>query len=89
MIPLTITNDLDANPWRDLEDEAKTRNIEGRLERIGFMRDGTRDGHPVVWMKVVGPDGKAFVVQTTWRLFHTAHDAMRAGNVDDCARAEA
>lgn len=87
--PLTLTVNLDAAPWTDLEAEAQTRNIEGTLHRVGLQRAATGEGHPVVWLNVTDAEGRNLVVQTTWRLFHTAHDALRAGNLEDCARAEA
>lgn len=78
MEPLTITPDIDRAPWNDL-DEATT--LDGKLERIGLLRNGTVQGRATIGIVVRLPDGTAVVGQTTWRLFNAAARALAASPV--------
>jgi hypothetical protein len=78
MEPLTITPDIERAPWNDLPEDTT---LDGKLERIGLLRNGTTGGRASVGLVVRLPDGTAVVAQTTWRLFNTAARALAASPV--------
>lgn len=78
MIPLTITTDLDASPWTDLQSDDP--NV-GMLTRIGLLRHGTQEGRATVGLVVTLDDGTQVLAQTTWRLLFGAVHALAAGPV--------
>ena len=86
MTKLDIRADLDAQPWSDLPfDVTRSHTAElwsdGLVERIGLMRNGTRNGRAVVALAIRMPDGTVVVGQTTWRLFRLAATALSASAI--------
>ena len=75
MIPLTITTNLEINPWTDLQREDI---IPGKLERVGVLPNGTREGRACVELLIRLPDGRVVIAETTLRLFNTAALAVAA-----------
>jgi len=81
---LTITPDLDQNPWRDLKREA----LEDRLHvtepfRVGCLPGGMVSGKVSVMIAApLPPDGEGKVrwvfIETSLSLFLMAADAFRA-----------
>lgn len=78
MIPITITPDIERAPWTDLN-EATT--LQGTIERLGLLRNGTQQGRATVAMVVRLPDGTEAIAETTWRLFSLASRALAASPV--------
>jgi hypothetical protein len=64
---LEITADMDAAPWTDLGPGV----IEGVVERVGLLRNGTTGGRAVVALAIRLSSGQVAIAQTTWRLFNT------------------
>lgn len=54
---------------------------QGTLTNIAPMRHGTHEGRAVVCMIVTLENGEQVWAQTTWRLFHTAHNALAASPI--------
>lgn len=80
MIPLTVTPDVDNNPWLDLR--GKVANPDGTpivIERIGLLRHGTKEGRATVAVVIRMPDGRALIAEQTWRNFKVAFAALAAG----------
>lgn len=77
MEPLSVTPDVARAPWTDIPQTAP----QGRLERIGLLRNGTVEGRATVGLVVRLPDGTAVVAETTWRLFNAAARALAASPV--------
>jgi hypothetical protein len=77
MEPLTVTPDIERAPWTDIPQTA----AQGRLERIGLLRNGTQQGRATVGLVIRLPDGTAVVAETTWRLFTVASRALAASPV--------
>lgn len=77
MEPLTVTPDIEGAPWADIPPAAP----QGRLERIGLLRNGTHEGRASVGLVIRLPDGSAVVAETTWRLFRTAARALAASPI--------
>lgn len=73
-IALDIILDGD-NCWPDLRDGGF---IDGQLEGIAALPNGTAAGNPTVTLRVRLPNGRVALAQTTLRLFLTASDAFRA-----------
>jgi hypothetical protein len=76
--PITITPDVEQNPWTDI-DLATVGH--GRIERIGLLRNGTSEGRASVAMVIRLDDGTAVVAETTWRLFDTSARALAVSAV--------
>lgn len=77
MEPLTITPDIDRAPWTDIPSDAP----QGKLERIGLLRNGTVGGRATVGLVIRLADGTAVVAETTWRLFNASARALAASPV--------
>lgn len=77
MIPITITPDIERAPWTDIPQDTAL----GTLERIGLLRNGTKQGRATIGMIIRLPDGTAVVAETTWRLFNAASRALAASPV--------
>lgn len=77
MEPLTITPDIERAPWTDIPHSAP----QGKLERIGLLRNGTLEGRATIGLVVRLPDGTAVVAETTWRLFQAASRALSASPI--------
>ncbi|HEY9413156.1 MAG TPA: hypothetical protein VIQ30_00220 [Pseudonocardia sp.] len=77
MEPLSVTPDIDLAPWTDIP----ATTPQGRLERIGLLRNGTSEGRATVGLVIRLPDGTAVVAETTWRLFNTSARALAASPI--------
>lgn len=76
MIPLTITADLEKNPWTDIDPATYSAGC-GHIARIGRLPRGTQSGLSTIAILVEMPDGRKVIAQTTMRLFQTAAGALR------------
>lgn len=83
MTPLTIILDGDA-AWPDLAPDAPDRPelIEGHLEAVAGIANGTANGHPAVAFRIELPDGSVVLAQTTLALFLTAAEGIAARHGD-------
>lgn len=77
MEPLSITPDIERAPWTDIPQTSP----QGKLERLGLLRNGTHQGRATVGLVIRLPDGTAVVAETTWRLFNAAARALAASPV--------
>lgn len=77
MEPLSITPDIERAPWNDIPHTTP----QGKLERIGLLRNGTHEGRATVGMIIRLEDGTAVVAETTWRLFNSAARALAASPI--------
>lgn len=75
MIPLTITTNLDIDPWTDLTGKLSTG---GQIERIGVLPNGTKAERACVEVLIRTDDGRLLVAETTLRLFRFAATAVLA-----------
>jgi len=75
VIPLSITTNLDINPWVDLK---RDQIIPGTIERVGVLPNGTKQGRACVELFIRLPDGRVVVAETTLRLFSLAARAIAA-----------
>jgi hypothetical protein len=77
MIPLSITPDLDRNPWTDLQGGGAEPGI-GRVTRVGRLTAGCVSGKSTVAIVVETQDGRKFIAETTMALFLSAARAFKA-----------
>lgn len=77
MTPLSITLDVERNPWTDIPPKGPN----GMLTRVGLLRHGTEGGKASVGLVVELEDGTKVIAQTTWALFRTAYAAMAASPI--------
>lgn len=77
MEPLSVIPDIERAPWSDLPVNV----LQGRLERLGLLRNGTQQGRATIAMVVRLPDGTPVVAETTWRLFNLAARALAASPI--------
>lgn len=75
MIPLSITTNLDIDPWTDLQGKLSTG---GQIERIGVLPNGTESERACVEFLIRTDDGRLLVAETTLRLFRVAAAAVLA-----------
>jgi hypothetical protein len=75
MIPLSITTNLELDPWTDLQREDI---IPGTIERIGILPNGTQQQRACVELLIRLPDGRTVIAETTLRLFNVAARAVAA-----------
>lgn len=73
--PLSITLDLDTNPWEELQ---TTGFAHGMATHVGALPDGTSGGKPSVAIRGRLDDGTEVILQTTWNLLYTAARAIEA-----------
>jgi hypothetical protein len=85
MTPLSITPNLDRNPWADITNEVTG---EGSIERIGLLPNATNNGRPSLAVVIRLPDGRAVIAETTWALMRNAVRALDASPVAEADRAE-
>jgi hypothetical protein len=83
---LTITPNVELNPWTDLEQEAPYPR--GVIERIGLLPEGTAKGRPTVALIIRMDDGSLVFAETTWALFGNAAQALAASPVAELDRME-
>lgn len=79
MIPLSITLNLELDPWTDLHG-----NVEGQMasiERIGLLPAGTVEGRATVELLIRTESGHLIVAETTLRLFNLAIHALLASPI--------
>lgn len=85
MIPLTVTMNLDIDPWTDLHDDAAQVIDYGgdtaKLTRVGILPNGTRSGKATVGLLVELPDGRKVIAETTLALFLMAARACGASPI--------
>lgn len=84
MIPMSVTPNLELNPWTDVSRDDLGLNPDGQsavIERAGLLPNATEQGRPCVELLVRLPDGRLLVVETTLRLFRTASAALLAAPV--------
>lgn len=74
--PLTITLDLDTDPWGDLADHVKS--TIWRIERIGVLPRATEQNKPAVFLDICQENGQHLIAGTTLALFYTAIKAIEA-----------
>ncbi|HEY9416772.1 MAG TPA: hypothetical protein VIQ30_18610 [Pseudonocardia sp.] len=74
---LGVTPDIELAPWTDIPETSP----QGKLERIGLLRNGTSEGRAMVGLIVRMPDGTAVVAETTWRLFNVSARALAASPI--------
>jgi hypothetical protein len=73
---LTVTLNIDDNPWTDLKREDLIHIKEPF--RIGALPGGMTSGKASVAIAVFLPDGRPVIVETSMDLFLTAAAALRA-----------
>lgn len=81
MIPLSITANLEIDPWSDLSKADLRHNPDGataRIERVGVLPNGTQQGRACVALLIRLPDGTPVIAETTLRLFAVAGRAVAA-----------
>ena len=79
--PLTVTLNLDDNPWDDIAPQRLPHNPDGRMARIlraGLLPNGTLEGRSTVCLLVQLPDGTLVGVETTLRLWRMTSAALLA-----------
>lgn len=86
MSQLSITPNIELNPWTDLLDaRAAEILIDGEVSRIGLLPAGMASGKAAVEMAGVvrrGPhEGQPFVVEMSWAMFRMAFAALQASPV--------
>lgn len=82
MSQLSITSNLDLDPWTDLREAAVRDELhDGIVVRIGMLPAGMSSGKAAVQMAGVlrgGPNaGQPFVVELSWAMFQMAYAALR------------
>lgn len=77
MIPLSITPDLDKNPWTDLQGKSAEPGC-GNIVRVGRLTKGCVSGASTVAVVIETEDGQKFIAQTTMALFLAAARAFKA-----------
>lgn len=77
MIPLTITTNLELDPWTDLH-PIRAQLVESNIERIGVLPNGTQNGKACVEFLMRTADGQTVVAETTLALFRMAAAAVLA-----------
>ena len=78
MTPLTVTMNIDDDPWVDLQGARA-----GQLLRVGGIPLGTNHGNAAVALAIQLEDGSWVIAQTTLRLFYNAARALGARYEDD------
>lgn len=89
MTPLTITPNLEAAPWLEMNAEQLELNPGGetaKLERIGILPNATAKGLSAVEVLIRLPDGRHVIAETTLRLFLTAANAIAASPIAELER---
>lgn len=79
MIRLTVTLNLDIDPWTDLHDDTTVIDHGGetaKVTRVGILPNGTQEGRATVGFLVELPDGRKVIAETTLRLFLMAATAL-------------
>lgn len=74
MVPLTITPNIERDPWVDCRDLA----VIGLIARIGRLPAGTTSGKSVVSVLIEMPNGQRVLAQTTLALLVTAVSTLLA-----------
>ena len=77
MIPLTLTTNLDIDPWTDLPPDIPF----GNVERMGLLPNGTVEGRATVAIVIRLEDGSLVGAQTTLRILNAATHALLASPV--------
>lgn len=75
---ISVTPDVEMNPWDDLAGRVAHM---GKIHRAGVLRHGTRDGRATIAIVVQLEDGNYAIAETTWRLFKAMYTAMAASPV--------
>lgn len=81
---LSVTPNLELDPWTDLSPATMPHNTNGLsagITRIGVLPNGTQSGRATVMLEVVLPDGSRVIAETTLRLFDAAARAVLASPV--------
>lgn len=79
MTPLTITPNLEIDPWADLKTDPSVidqNGVTAKIERVGVLPNGTNNGRACVEMLILLPDGRRVIAETTLRLFNFAAVAI-------------
>jgi len=78
MIPLSVLMDVEQSPIiRADEARLYPEQLLG-VKAVGVLTAGTKEGNPVVIIRIDLPSGEAILAQTTLRLFQTAVKAFTA-----------
>jgi hypothetical protein len=72
---LDVRTDIDQDPWTDLQDVGVGH---GHIERVGFLRNGTKAGRGSIALVVRLDDGRLIIAETTYRLAYTAARVIAA-----------
>lgn len=84
MTSLSITPNLEENPWTDLDPSQLPHNTGGlsaQITRAGIMPRGTMAGLSTVMMEIQLPSGERVIAETTLRLFRTMARGLLASPV--------
>lgn len=84
MIGLTVTTNLELDPWTDLTPADLRHNPAGKtatIERVGLLPNGTESGRATVELLITLPSGERVIAETTLRLFRTMSAALLAAPV--------
>lgn len=84
---LTLTTNLDLDPWTDLAGHVDESRF-GTIERVGLLPNGTSTGRPTIVVLVRLPDGSIVTGETTWALWTSATRALAASPVAEFDRME-
>ena len=75
MIPLSITPNIESNPWPELKDQPF-----GKITKIGRLPRGTTSGKSTVTLVITLPDGKIVAGETTLVLMQNAITVLTAAD---------
>jgi hypothetical protein len=78
MSELSITMNLDAEPWSDL---SELHVEDGVVERIGLLPDGMASGKPVCAMVVRLSNSEVVIAQVSWQMLKTAVHAFEVSPI--------
>jgi hypothetical protein len=74
---LSITANLDLNPWDDLKAQAESGQLQfGTVERVGMMPAGMHSGKAAVMIAGTTDEGKPIVLQVSWAMFQMAYAGL-------------
>jgi hypothetical protein len=76
MIPLTITANIDDDPWTELRSENAQPGL-GTIIKIGRLPRGTEAGKSTISVLIEMPDGSIAAAQTTMALMASAMQVLQ------------
>jgi hypothetical protein len=81
MTHLSITPNIELNPWEDLAADLADANRFGTISRIGLLPSGMVSGRPALMLAITLPDGRVVAGQTSWAMAKSALRALEASPV--------